>query len=433
MMQSTARPAQASLRLSLWDAFFFSLMVGVGETYLPAYALSAGMSEWLTGLFAAVPLMSGAVIQLISPWLLMRVGSVQKWVVGSAFVQALAFVPLVYFCWRPTENLFWIFFFASIYWGAGFASGPSWNFWMGRIVPEAKVSHFFSQRHRIMQIGILLGLAGGGMMLHHEVKFEPFTSVFAILFVCAFLCRSLSAGFLALKQEKPPMVTKPQWQDLFSFWKVPAYRGFFGFLFCFYVAIYISSPFVTPFFLEKLQLSYEQYMFALAALLLAKIAILPFGASMMRRFGVKGVFFLGAIGMSPLPALWALNNQLWFVLGLQAVSGMFWGLFEVTLSVTFFNHIKPNQKILVLTAYNFFNSLAIVTGSLIGGQILKYFNASFLSYDLIFVLGSTLRCSICIFYAYKIRGKKHLVNHVEELEAPPGSFSGPLSRQAKTV
>ncbi|MGZ5280335.1 MAG: MFS transporter, partial [Pseudobdellovibrionaceae bacterium] len=109
---------KASLRFSLWDAFFFSLMVGVGETYLPAYALSVGMSEWMAGMFATVPLMTGALIQLLSPWMLVKVGSIKKWVVGSAFVQALAFLPLVYFCLEPEQNIFWILVFAALYWGA---------------------------------------------------------------------------------------------------------------------------------------------------------------------------------------------------------------------------------------------------------------------------------------------------------------------------
>jgi len=424
---------RASLRFSLWDAFFFSLMVGVGETYLPAYALSVGMSEWVAGMFATVPLMTGAMIQLLSPWMLVKVGSIKKWVVGSAFVQALAFLPLVGFCLEPVENIFWIFFFAAVYWGAGFSSGPTWNYWMGQLIPEENASHFFAQRHRVMQIGILLGLVSGGLLLQRNVQIGPFSSVFGILFLVAFLGRTLSAIFLALKKQQSSDPGRPEMRELFSFWKIPAYRSFFGFLFFFYVTIFISSPFVTPYFIEKLQMNYDQYMMSLACLFLAKIAVLPFGSSLMRRYGVKKVLFVGAIGISPLPALWALNNQLWFIMGLQAVSGMFWGLFEVSLSVIFFNQIKPQQKILALTAYNFFNALAVISGSLIGGQVLKYFDASPFSYYLIFILGSALRCVVCGWYAWKVRGRVHLLEEKNELTIDQPSFAGPISKQVKTV
>ncbi len=422
-----------SLRLSLWDAFFFSLMVGIGETYLPAYALSVGMSEWLAGMFATVPLICGAVIQLLSPWLIVRVGSIKKWVVGSAFVQALAFVPMIYFCTEPLVNPFWIFFFAALYWGAGFSAGPTWNYWMGQLVPEHRVPVFFSQRHRVMQIGILLGLVGGGLMLHHKVLFGPFTSIFGILFVIAFISRVLSSVLLAKKRQVSRDPGRPHLKELFSFWKAPTYRSFFSFLFFFYIMIFVSSPFVTPFFLEKLAMSYEQYMLSLACLFLAKIAVLPVAAHLMQKIGVKKVFFLGAIGISPLPALWALNSDLWFVMVLQAVSGVFWGFFEVSLSVTFFHQIKPQQKILTLTAYNLFNSLAMILGSLIGGQILRSYEASLASYFIIFVFGSLSRTGVCLLYAWKSRGRTHLLLENEELPQSQRSFAGPISKQVKTL
>jgi MFS family permease len=169
---------KASLRYSLWDAFFFSLMIGAGETYLPAYALSVGMSEWLTGLFATVPLMAGAVLQLISPWVLVRVKSPKYWVLGAVILQALCFVPLFIFSLTSPDRFLWLFVAASLYWAAGFAAGPAWNLWMQQLVPEENVAHFFALRHRILQIGILIGLVGGGVALHSKVELGPFQNVF---------------------------------------------------------------------------------------------------------------------------------------------------------------------------------------------------------------------------------------------------------------
>ena len=207
-------PHPASLRLSLWDAFFFSLMIGAGETYLPAYALSSGMSAWLTGLFATVPLMCGAVLQLASPWILAQVGSIRMWVVGSAFVQALAYLPFLYFSIHPTDHFIWLFMAASVYWAAGFAAGPSWNYWMGQLIPQEAAAQFFSRRHRISQVGILLGLIGGGLALHSNIEIGPFTSVFSVLFLISFISRALSSVFLFFKKNSPAVP-----------WKTPDFDG----------------------------------------------------------------------------------------------------------------------------------------------------------------------------------------------------------------
>ena len=48
---------RGNLAKSLWDGVFFSLMVGLGETYLPAFALALGHGEVLAGLVATVPML----------------------------------------------------------------------------------------------------------------------------------------------------------------------------------------------------------------------------------------------------------------------------------------------------------------------------------------------------------------------------------------
>ncbi|MEZ0391568.1 MAG: MFS transporter [Pseudobdellovibrionaceae bacterium] len=416
-----------SLRYALWDVFFFSLMVGAGESYLPAYALSVGMSEWLTGLFATVPLMSGALIQMISPWALYHVGSVKKWVVGTGYLQALTFVPLFYFSLFPTNHFLWLFLIAAIYWGASFASAPMWNYWMNQLVPKDEAENFFALRHKIGQVGVLIGLVGGGLALHLKLQVGPFTSVFSTLFLIAFVCRLSSSYFLSLKREwKSTPDHRPDVSEIFALWKKPSYRRFFGFLFLFNVMVYISAPFVTPYFLEKLHLDYNGYMLSIASLLVAKILVMPFAGKLMKKYGVKRVFYWGALGIAPIPALWPLSQDLYFVMTLQAISGAFWGLFEVALTVTFFNQIKPKQKILILTVYNFFNAGAVILGSLAAGQVLKFFNASFFSYAVIFVSGAVLRCLVAGVYFYKVRNSENLLDEeVDPIQAQPESFPVP--------
>ena len=57
-----------------------SLMVGVGETYLPVFVLALSGSQLACGLVTTVPLVIGAVLQLGSPWLMRRCGSYRRWV-----------------------------------------------------------------------------------------------------------------------------------------------------------------------------------------------------------------------------------------------------------------------------------------------------------------------------------------------------------------
>ena len=53
------------LRAIFADGVLFSLMVGWGETYVPAFALAIGMGEIAAGWIMSIPMVLGAVLQLI--------------------------------------------------------------------------------------------------------------------------------------------------------------------------------------------------------------------------------------------------------------------------------------------------------------------------------------------------------------------------------
>ena len=137
--------------------------------------------------------------------------------------------------------------------------------------------------------------------------------------------------------------------------------------------------------------------------------MLPFAEKWVHKIGVKKVFLIGAIGISPLPALWTVSQEIWFAVLLQSISGIFWALYEVALTVIFFSQIKSHQKIPVLTLFNLFNSLALVLGSLIGGRILNAHGESVFGYYFIFVFGAGLRTIISCIYAYKLRHLKDVL------------------------
>ncbi len=90
----TALPTlRRNLAVSTGEAGAYGAMVGLGETYFPAFALALGMGEVTAGIVASAPMMVGGVLQLISPWAIARVGSYKHWIIISAALQALSLVP----------------------------------------------------------------------------------------------------------------------------------------------------------------------------------------------------------------------------------------------------------------------------------------------------------------------------------------------------
>src|ERR671911_456001 len=59
----TRKPTRVGVRC-MADGGTYSVMVGLGETYLAAFVLALGLGERAAGLIAGAPMLAGAVLQL---------------------------------------------------------------------------------------------------------------------------------------------------------------------------------------------------------------------------------------------------------------------------------------------------------------------------------------------------------------------------------
>lgn len=390
-----------NLHLSLWDAFFFSIMVGAGESFLPAFALHVGFSETLTGLFSTVPLAAGAIVQLLTPWGLRRVGSVRRWVVGATAVQATALLPLVFWQELGVSSALALFLVAAVYWGAGYAAGPVWNRWMADLVPHTVSAGFFARRLSISQYGVLLGLLISGAALQYELDLGLFTSAFSVIFLVAFASRAGSSFLLSMKEDSGTEIARQR--DLPSVLRSVMGRGYeralLVFLFLFGAAIFISSPFVNPFLLKQLKMSNSVYTFSLIALFLGKIVGYSLTHRFLRDIATERTLILGALGISPMPALWMFCTGGLSAGALQFASGLCWGVYESALTLILFRRVSSESKVALLTIINFVQCAAILLGSLLGGAILKAFGENFQAYVVVFGWSSLLRVLVCVLFS----------------------------------
>jgi MFS family permease len=383
------------MKLSFIDAFLYYLMVGIGETYLPAYVLSIGMNEIFAGILSSLPLMSGAFLQLFTPKGLQKVGSHKYWVVGTATMQALSFLPLIYYSMGHKPGFFTLFLILTLYWAANFAAGPAWNYWMGELVPAEMATRYFSKRTRISQIGLLIGVVAGGIFLQKGVEIAPFSSVFAGLFAISFACR-LASSFLLSKHH-----FRKEWLEKHNFLGVRASfkiflnsgikRKFFLYFLPLQMAVNMSSPFVTPYMLAQLKVDYWTFMLATAMALVGKIACLALIKFKEDDIDPFKLFTVGLIAICPSPILWTLSSSISYIMWLQFMSGMAWGCFEVGLFLILFKDLRQEEKVPVLTIYNLITAAGTIAGTMIGGEILRIIGTSKSSYWTLFLVGGILR------------------------------------------
>jgi len=384
------------------DGAFYSVNVGVGETYVPAFVLAAGFGDVVAGLVASVPLLAGAVIQLLSPSAVKRIGSLRTWVVLTAATQAFSYVPLI-LCALLGRVPLWLVFTAPIVYAAcGMSSTPAWSTWAGRLVPSRLLPTYFSKRAGLSQMCLLLGLLAGGLTLHGAAERGLAVSIFAALFGAAMLSRIASAFSLALQSE-PPMGLGQHRRVTLREMGRRIHHGADGRLLLYLIVMQtmsqIATPFFTPCMLSRIEFSYAAYMTLVAAMYVAKAVATPYLGRLAERSGPHRLLWIGALGVVPLPGLWLISSAFPYLLGLQITAGAAWAAHELATALLFFEVIREDERTSVLTTYNFFNSLATVGGSLLGGLILHAFGSAWSGYSLLFAASTMGRAAAIIVLA----------------------------------
>ncbi|MCB1162804.1 MFS transporter [bacterium] len=398
------------LRLILTDGLAFSVMVGMGEAYIAAFALALGLGEVVAGLVVTVPLLAGGLLQLVTPAGVRWLRSRRRWTVLCASLQALAFAPLAAGALAGRLPAWAVFAAATGYWAAGMAAGPAWNVWVERLVPRQVRLRFFARRTGLVQLGVLVSLVGSAAVLEWATAAGHPLRGFAAIFLAAALGRAVSARVLAAQSESPQAGQPPPGMSPRALLR--EFRGGEGgrllvYLLAFTTSVTVASPYFSPFMLARLRFSYWEYMALVGTALLAKVLVLSQLARAARRFGLDAMLRLAWFGILGLPALWLVSQAFGYLALLQVISGTFWATQEYAVFLLLFETIPAARRVAMLTAYNLGNALATVTGSLIGAAIFHLAGQGMAGYVAIFAASSAAR-ALCVVLLLRVRGAQRV-------------------------
>ncbi len=409
IMQAVPAQRRKTLRRNLAamnaDGFSFSVMVGIGETYLPAFVLARGMGELTAALIATVPILLGSLLQLAAPLILQRVGSYRRFVAGTASIQAFSLLLLVVMAFWKDLPAWAVFIPATLYWAAGLSVGPAWNTWAEQIVPRRIRSGFFAIRSRLCNVGVLLGLISGGLLLRYSAAEGWPVSIFGLLFAIGSAGRFISAAMLARQTESSgggslafaepqSILARDRFGAMLRTLLNPGPIGkFVFFLMAVQTAVHVSGPYFTPFMLRTLKLSWGEYMSLLSLGFIGKMVSLPWAGRLANRAGADRLLWIGSLGIVPVSALWIVSQQMWFLCLIQLLSGLMWGCYELAMLLQFFRQIPSERRVGILTLYNLGNSVAMVAGSLIGASLLQFLGSDREAYLGVFLASAFFRCA----------------------------------------
>lgn len=391
---------ERNLKVSILDGALFSFMVGVGETFLPAFVLALGLGDVAAGLVTVLPMLVGATLQLISPRAVRELGSHKKWVIACAMIQALSFLPMVALALNEKKSSIILFLSVVLYWTGGLGSASAWNTWMSKTVPSNIRTRYFAKRSRICHLGVLIGLIIGAQIAQKGKMFEHPLYAFALMFALGMIARWISIYYLGQQTETKEAIGDQEFPHPIKIFKEMATTKegkILKYLLFTQVVVHISAPYFAPYMLSQLELDYEQYMVLVCTSFLARALVLPLVGRYAGHFSATRLLKLGGLLIAPMPLLWIFSSDYIYLLFAQAAGGASWAIFELGMTLSFFEGIPEKKRTSVLTSFSFANAIAMTVGSLIGGQILTYFGTSSRVYFILFITSSALRLVSLVF------------------------------------
>jgi MFS family permease len=408
------RVTRRNLAYSIVDGSGFSFMTGIGENFFPAFVLALGMSEMAAGLVATVPMVVGAVFQLVASAAVRRLGSYKAWVVITAGLQALCFVPMTITAAMGITPGWLVFLIASVYWFGGFSGGAAWHTWIAMNVPTPTRSRYFGHRNRFLQVALLAGLLAGGLALKELIP-EWGVRSYAVLFAAAALARIVSTAYLALQSEPRPLPIRQRSVGT----RELARRAMHGpdgrlilYLVSMSVALQVAQPFLNPFMLVHIGLEEDLYALMLAAPLLGRAIAMPHLGALAQRRGARHVLMIGGVGLIPFAANWLVTDSVVFLFATQLVSGAFWAAHELGLFLMLLDTTRPEERTSVIAKYQLLNSLAMGCGTLLGALGLHLLDSSWTAYAVVFGASTLLRLAAMPLLLRTHPGSAH-APHVE--------------------
>jgi MFS family permease len=391
-----------SLRYSILDGSFFSIMDSFTTPFITAYALFLNSSNIIVSLIASFPGLLASFFQLGAIKVEEMVSSRKLVVVLSVFLQAFLWLPVIFIPhFFAKEAQPWAFLVAvSLITMVGTFAGPFWKTLMGELVPENMRGSYFGKRNLIIGITSFIALYIAGFTLQH-FSYKPIVA-FSILFFVAFLARAISGYFISLMHEnRSAFKTKLKQVGLFQFIReLPhdPYGRFVMFLCTFRIAIFISSPFMAVYMLKALKLSYFQFTILTSIEILASLLFLKIWGKFNDIRGSKNVILITGFMIPFTPLLWTFGHHFFYLCLLQFYSGMAYSGFNLATENFIFDATSPQERTRKVTYLNLLHGIAVFLGSITGGFLLK-----FITMPILFVISWLSRFTVAFFLLPTLR------------------------------
>ena len=375
--QDSTKKIRDTLRLSIIEGGFAQAFINwTTGSVLIGYMIFLGASPTELGLVASVPLLA----QSVSPF----VAYLTRWF-GSRKIPTAVLATIGRGLWLLAAVLPQLgipdaarpaFMVALVLVSSVFQAGAGtlWTAWMSDVVPFERRGRYFGRRTGIVgAVGMLANLAAGWFLDRVAAPLN-----FQIVLLVSVVCAGIAIYLYFLHYEPPITKSTLTFSDTFRQpLKEPNFRRFLVFAVYWQFSVLIAAPFVFPYFLEALQLSFTQI--AIWSVIASCTALFTtiFWGRIADRAGNKAVLAIGTfLAGFALPVCWilaGLTGNLTYIWVSAIFDAFAWGAIGPAIFNLMLVSAPQANRVAFVAMYSLVTGVAGFLGGVLSGPLLILF------------------------------------------------------------
>lgn len=412
-----------NMRCSVTDGWLYMVMLGLAETFFALFVLEVFDSPVASGLVLTVPLMLASVFQLASPQFTRMVGSYRALSSATAWLQAIACVPLAIIAFTGGAPLWVVFLVVTLYHCGAIVGGAPWSTMMSLLFPAHIRSRFFAKRNRRLQFGSILGVAIGAVLLEYADVWVPRSThaaaslgitipdfwlhrphlpAFGVLFLLAALARSVSATLLGMHREPADAISSLQVlgaRELIDRVRKGPGAALIAKLCTFQFAMMIGSPFWAAFVKDISHASFLQWASMIICWMLGRAIAVRWAGEVAAKWGRDRLMLIGALLMAPCPALWAISTNFVWLACAQLYCGMAIACWELCVWLSTVAAFSDEERTSMLSKFGLLQYSSGAAGSSLGGLLIRQFDSTRIAFTWAFLASTLARTLVLTWVA----------------------------------
>ncbi len=404
-----------ALRHSIRDGMAFSVQAGGGETYFSAFALFLRATAPQVALLTTLPPLLGSLAQLFSAWLGRYTGRKRIVLVGcsvqAALWLAIVLVPVLFYEHAVVALLVLL----SLYHSANNFAAPQWTSIMRDLVSERRRGRYFGHRTRLTTITTFGALVICGLILHALDTEGRTYAGFVVIFLIAFVARSVSVYHLTFLHEPPAGPSSTPDMHIEHWWRSLQDTGAFHFSVYFALmnfAVAIGSPFFTVYMLRDLGLNYLEFTALTGTSVFVQFLSLHTWGRVADVYGNRLILMVTSASLPLVPLLWLLADNFWLLVAFQAFSGLSWSGFTLSAGNLLYELVPTTRRAAYVAFHNVGTATGVFLGAMVGAALVTvlppravFFGSSGILSNLLylFALSGAMRAIFATLLARRVR------------------------------